>query len=156
MTGSAVTPGIQPWNDINSATYEISATFGKKQAKYTAFKIVAGPYDIVYVFGDPIQTGTDQVINCHTLLGLGKNLFSLEVGALNNYDIGSWMIPTIDNALTHIAAIGCLSPAYLTGLRSRMLSATNSRDFYGEILEYSQSVETETSTSCAPCGSCSN
>ena len=143
--------GYNPGNLRHTTEFKFKI---KKDVEHTGFYITMGKHKVNYVYrkgGAP--TGP---INCHTLLGLGKNLFSLEYGALDNKDISTWMIPTLDAALRHVIASNCLSPAYLTDLRKRMVSASTSRPFYSEISAYALSVETEITTSCSCCMSCTN
>jgi len=152
ISGSTSSGRVNGW-DPNASTATTKLVYRKKKSvPFTAFYIIMGDHRVYYIYGN--DTAPDGPVNCHTLLGLGKNLFSLEYGALDDKDIGTWMIPTIDNALSHVTASGCLSPAYLTDLRKRMLDAESSLPFYNEIQQYAADVEEEIITSCSCCVSC--
>ena len=146
--------GVHDWNPghtSHSYTFKYSQ---KKDVPLTAFKFVFAGHSVYYVFGKGSAPSV-QATNCHTLLGLGKLVASLEIGALEGYG-WDWMDRTIDFALNHIAATNCLSSTYLTGLKSRINKAQNTKVFYAEIQDYSQSLETEVATSCSACSACQN
>jgi hypothetical protein len=144
--------GVHDWYPGHlSHTYTFKYS-NKKDVQQTAFVFTFAEFHIYYVF----QKGAVQNIkgiNCHTLLGLGKLIAALEIGAYEGYG-WDWMDRTIDMALTHIVAIKCLSPVYLKDLKSRIYQAQNTNDFYAEIQSYSQSLETEVASSCRPCSAC--
>lgn len=151
ITVTKSTGTIHPWNPADkSHTSELTAHMSKSVPN-TAFYITMGSHFIYYVFSAGAAPST--AINCHTLLGLGKLIGSLELGAREGYG-ASWMVATIDFALNHINATNCLSSTYLLDLKRRIASATNTRVFENEIHNYSVSLETETTTSCPACGSC--
>jgi hypothetical protein len=148
--------GVNSWSSTNRShtwTFKVNK---KKEANYTVIYLRFGNsskgHNVYYVFSE--SDDDPQLINCHTLLGLGKNLFSLEIGALNGYSIEEWMIPTINAALNHIEASNCLSPDYLIDLKKRMEGESDSSQFYDEIQSYSLSVETEVATACSCCSQC--
>lgn len=124
----------------------------KKDVPQTAFVFTFAEHHVYYVYQKG-GTLSSQAINCHTLLGLGKLVASLEFGANAGYG-WDWMDRTIGFALEHIKASNCLSSTYLTGLKSRMSHASNTKLFYSEIQAYSTSLETEVATSCSACGAC--
>ncbi len=150
---SAASFGVHSWYPGHrSHTYSMEASM-LKSAKYTGFYITMGYHTVYYVYGE--GTAPSSNINCHTLLGLGKLVSNLEIGAYEGYG-WDWMDKTIDFALNHIKASNCLSSSYLVDLKSRIYMAPNTKSFYGEISSYSQKLESEVATSCAACSSCPN
>ncbi len=146
--------GVNGWDQGSYSTTSTLKYSVKKNVPHTAFYIMMGDHYVYYIYGQ--SAAPSGPVNCHTLLGLGKNMFSLEYGALDNKDISTWMIPTIDNAINHVNATNCLSPAYLIDLRKRMVDADSSLPFYSEIQEYSAGLDEEILTSCPCCASCEN
>ena len=149
---SGKSSGVFDWQPAQlSNTYTFTYQ-PKKSAPLTAIALTIAGHRIYYVFGEgtkPVSNG----INCHTLLGLGKLVNSLELGAYEGYP-WDWMDKTIDYALNHINASNCLSDAYLKGLKSRMQGAGDTNAFYAEIRSYSQKLESEVESSCSACSSC--
>lgn len=144
--------GIFDWQPAQlSNTYTFTYQ-PKKSAKFTAIAFSIAGHSIYYIFGKATRPSPNG-INCHTLLGLGKLVNSLELGAYEGYP-WDWMDKTIDYALNHIAASNCLSNAYLKDLKSRMYGAGDTSLFYTEIRVYSQKLESEVASSCSACSSC--
>ncbi|UJH68419.1 hypothetical protein [Allomuricauda sp. SCSIO 65647] len=139
----------QPAQLSNTYTFKYQP---KKSAKYTAIAFTIVGHRVYYVFGEGSSPSAGG-INCHTLLGLGKLVNSLELGAYEGYP-WDWMDKTIDYALNHIKASSCLSDTYLRDLKSRMYRASDTRIFYAEIQTYSQKLESEVASSCSACSSC--
>ncbi|MCW5517312.1 hypothetical protein [Muriicola sp. Z0-33] len=151
---SGASSGVFDWSPAqlsNTYTFQYDP---KKVSDYTAFYITIAGQRINYVFGQGSAPATGA-INCHALLGLGKLVNSLMLGAHENYP-WDWMDETIDYAMNHIYSIGCLSDSYLKSLKSRIYRAANTQSFYDEILSYSQKLETEVASSCKSCSSCTN
>jgi|GEM_PF-4586024 len=145
--------GVFDWSPAQlSNTYTFTYQ-PKKSAKYTAIAFTIAGHRVYYVFGAASRP-VAQNINCHTLLGLGKLVNSLELGAYEGYP-WDWMDKTIDYALNHIRASNCLSDTYLRDLKSRMYRSGDTGIFYKEIQSYSQKLESEVASSCAACSSCS-
>lgn len=88
------------------------------------------------------RLGKNNSRACPNLLGIGKLIGMLEMGAINNYD-NNWMIGTIDYALSHISSSGCIDGTYLTNLKPRILRNSDNRQFYNEIHNYSLSLDSE-------------
>lgn len=88
------------------------------------------------------RRGASNTGVCLNLLGIGKLIGMLEMGAINNYD-NNWMIGTIDYALSHISSSGCIDGTYLTNLKPRILRNSDNRQFYNEIHNYSLSLDSE-------------
>ncbi|WP_299530503.1 hypothetical protein [Ulvibacterium sp.] len=144
--------GVFDWQPSQlSNTYNFTYQ-PKKPAKLTAIAFSIAGHRIYYVFGEA-KRPTSNSINCHSLLGLGKLVNSLELGAYEGYP-WDWMDKTIDYALNHIAASNCLGNTYLKNLKSRMYQAGDTRVFYSEIQSYSRKLESEVASSCAACSSC--
>ncbi|MDN3204469.1 hypothetical protein [Algoriphagus sediminis] len=134
----------------NTYTLEFS---GNKQVPYQAFAINIAQDAIVYVFG---QNGSSQPAstgNCHSLFGLGRLVSNLEVGSYEGYP-NDWMIQTVDYALDHVRAVGCVDATFLSNLKSRLSNSSDTRTFYEEIRNYNIGLESEIKTSCAHCGNC--
>ncbi len=133
--------GIHDWypgHTSHNYTFKYSE---KKEAAMTSFFFTFADHRVYYVFqGGAVNDG--QAINCHALLGLGKLVASLEIGAMEGYG-WDWMDSTIGFALNHIEATTCLSSDYLTDLKDRMYKAPDTKIFYSEIQAYSASLETE-------------
>ena len=120
----------------------------KKNVKHTAFVFLFAGHRVYYVFEE--GTAVSNTINCHSLLGLGKLVNGLELGAYQGYG-WDWMDKTAGYALEHIKASNCLSSSYLTDLKSRLYFASDTRIFYNEIQSYSRRLEDEVATSCSCC-----
>ncbi len=141
--------GVHSWYPGHrSHSYTMQVT-PKKKASSTGFYVSIG----YYIYGEGAVPSSN--VNCRTLLGAGKLVSHLELGAYEGYG-WDWMDKTIDYALNHIKASNCLSNSYLINLKSRIFRAQNTRTFYDEIRSYSQKFETEVATSCSACSSCSN
>ncbi len=146
--------GVHDWYPGHTSHSYTFRYHEKKDVPLTAFFFTFAGHRVYYIFGKGAAP-TTQAINCHTLLGLGKLVASLELGAFEGYG-WDWMDRTIGFALTHIAATNCLSSTYLTGLKSRIYRAQDTKVFLTEIQNYSQSLETEVATSCSACSACRN
>ena len=88
------------------------------------------------------KTSSSSKSNCYALLGLGKLVNGLVIGAYEGYG-AEWMIKTIDYALVHVKSTNCISPQYLTELRKRMVNSSNTNAFMNEISAYSRALEDE-------------
>ncbi len=149
VSSSASSSGVNDWNPgqrTNTYTFKYSK---KKNVPITAFRFTFAGHDVYYVFEEGATSGGSA--NCHALLGLGKLVYGLEIGAYEGYG-WDWMDKTIGYALNHINASNCLSGSYLKDLKRRMYRAPNTNVFLDEIRSYSQKLETE----AAACNCCSN
>ena len=147
--------GVFDWQPVQRSNTYTFKYDPKKSSKYTAIAFTIAGHRVYYVFGEANGRSSGGAINCHTLLGLGKLVNSLELGAYEGYG-WDWMDKTVDYALNHIKASNCLSDTYLKDLKTRLYMVRDTRTFYSEIQRYSQKLETEVASSCAACSSCTN
>ncbi len=151
MTSS--TGSVNSYSEGNlKHSFEFEAVMSKS-TKFTAFYITMGGNYVYFIYEEGATSSSSGPINCHSLLGLGKLVNALEFGAYEGYP-PSWMLETIDYALDHVYATGCLSPSFLEELKISMSTASSSTGFYDSIVSYSRALDTETSTSCSSCNSC--
>ncbi|MBC3756845.1 hypothetical protein H7U19_00410 [Hyunsoonleella sp. SJ7] len=149
VSTTAGSSGVHDWypgHTTHTYTFKYAK---KKNAALTAFRFDFAGHQVTYVFQEgPRASGK---VNCHTLLGLGKLVYGLEIGAYEGYG-WDWMDKTIDYALNHIKASNCLSDSYLKDLKRRMYRAPDTKVFLAEIRSYSQKLDTE-ATGCNCCAS---
>ncbi|WP_299552011.1 hypothetical protein [Seonamhaeicola sp.] len=127
----------------------------KKNAPLTAFVFNFAGHMVYYVFEEGVTGSRSGAVNCHTLFGLGKLVYGLELGAYEGYG-WEWMNTTIGYALEHIKASNCLSSTYLTDLKRRIYGAPNTKLFLEEIKSYSRKLDSEINSSCGCCATCNN
>lgn len=154
VSTTASSSGVHDWYPGHTSHTYTFVYNEKKKAKLTGFTFDFAGHRVYYVFeeGATMSSGT---VNCHTLFGLGKLINGLELGAYEGYG-WEWMNTTITYALDHIEASNCLSNAYLTDLKRRIYNAPDTRVFLNEIRTYSRKLDSEVTTSCGCCASCSN
>ena len=147
---SSSTGAAHNWSPENRIQkIKLTAHLNKKVPN-TAFYITMGDHKVYYVYGEEKVKGAT---NCLSLLGLGKLVGSLELGAREGYE-AEWMVATIGFALNKIKATNCLRSTYLEGLKTRITGASDTRIYFTEIQQYGLDLEKETTFSCAACGSC--
>ena len=154
VSTTASSSGIHDWYPGHTSHTYTFVYNKKKNAPLTAFVFDFAGHKVYYMFEEGTKP-SGSAINCHTLFGLGKLVYGLEIGAYEGYG-WEWMNTTIGYALEHIKASNCLSNAYLTDLKRRIQGAPNTNAFLNEIRAYSRKLDTEISTSCGCCATCSN
>lgn len=136
----------------NTSTMVIKKGRYVPEEAYFTFKIVTitnassddeYSYEIRYEYEKNASTAADG-FNCQGLYDLGVNIGMMEYGAHNN-DEPAFVAEFIDNAISNISGIGCISPAYLKDLKIRLLKNTDSFTFYREISNYRQNIQSEIS-----------
>lgn len=148
VSSTAGSFGVNGWSSSNlTHTYTVQIE-KRKEAQYTAFYITMGGHTIYFLYAEgATKTGPT---NCHTLLGLGKLVNALEMGALNGYS-SSWMLETVGYAIQHIQASNCLDDSYLLGLQKRLQTSSETHSFLNEIRNYSADLENEVASNCDCC-----
>ncbi|MFD2726558.1 hypothetical protein [Hyunsoonleella rubra] len=148
VSTTASSSGVHDWYPGHTSHTYTFVYSKKKNAPLTSFRFDFAGHKVFYVFQEGAKVG--GTVNCHALLGLGKLVYGLELGAYEGYG-WDWMDKTIGYALNHIKASNCLSDSFLKDLKRRMYQAANTKVFLNEIRSYSQKLEIE----AAACNCCS-
>ncbi|WP_353776878.1 hypothetical protein [Winogradskyella sp. 3972H.M.0a.05] len=154
VSTTASSSGVHDWYPGHTSHTYTFIYNKKKNAPLTAFTFDFAGHKVFYVFEEGLKS-SGGAINCHSLFGLGKLVYGLELGAYEGYG-WEWMDTTIGYALQHIKASNCLSNTYLTDLKRRIQGASNTTVFLQEIQTYSRKLDTEITSSCGCCASCNN
>ncbi len=153
MSTTAASSGVHDWSPGHITHTYTFVYHKKKDTPLTAFTFDFAGYRIYYVFEK--GTSVSKSVNCHTLFGLGKLIYGLELGAYEGYG-WEWMHTTISYALEHIKASNCLDNSYLNDLKRRIYGTSDTKAFLQEIRTYSRKLDTEINTSCGCCATCSD
>ncbi|MDO5979384.1 hypothetical protein [Flavivirga spongiicola] len=153
VSTTASSSGVHDWYPRHRSHTYTFVYNKKKNVPLTAFVFNFAGYNVYYVFEE--GASGSKAVNCHTLFGLGKLIYGLELGAYEGYG-WEWMNTTIDYALEHIKASNCLSSTYLTDLKRQIYRSPNTKTFLEEIKSYSRKLDSEITSSCGCCATCKN
>ncbi|MEC3905841.1 hypothetical protein VOI54_02300 [Tamlana sp. 2201CG12-4] len=155
VSTTAASSGVHDWYPGHRSHTYTFVYNKKKNTPLTAFVFNFAKHKVYYVFEEGARSMGSKPVNCHTLFGLGKLVYGLELGAYEGYG-WEWMNTTIGYALEHIEASNCLSNTYLTDLKRRIYNSANTKAFLNEIRSYSRKLESEIKSSCGCCATCKN